>query len=497
MMSGDVSYRELADSLPQTVFEADTDGRLKFLNQSAFEAFGIHPEEVERGLSMSQLVVFEERRKLSLHVKEVFERRTSREGEFKGQSRKGRIFPVALHSKPVISDGKISGLRGMIIDISDRQRREKQWLRDMKLESIGILAGGIAHEFNNRLMSIQGNVSLMLLDIDSSSEHYDRLKKIENTIREGADFTRQLIRFAGGGKYRGESVNINRVVRKTSRMFVRTRRQIHVRLHLDQGLWAVEADPSQIELALMSLYVNAWQAMTGAGELAIETTNEILTDEALKAYDAPGGKYVRVTVQDNGTGIDREILEKIFDPFVSALGIGKSTGMGLSAVYGIVRKHKGFIEVTGGKKRGARFDIFLPACEPSAPDHFSAAAQPGKTILLVDDDEMIIDVTGQMLKREGFEVISAGSGLQAVDMFKRHEDQIALVVLDMIMPGMGGKKTFKNLKSLKPEIKVLLSSGYSMDYDVREVMASGACGFIQKPYSIRELVHKVDEILNL
>ncbi|MDD2390221.1 MAG: response regulator [Desulfobacterales bacterium] len=349
-------------------------------------------------------------------------------------------------------------------------------------------------------MSIQGNVSLMLLDIDTGSPHHEKLKKIETYIKKGAEFTRHLISFARGGKYYVELTDINNIVRSTSGIFGRTRKQIRICLHLEENMWRVEADQSQIELVLMNLYINAWQAMTDGGELHLETGNVILDEQEVRPYNLPAGRYVRICVRDNGPGIDKAIQEKIFDPFFTTHGMGKGTGLGLSAVYGIIKNHKGIITVSSEEKQGAAFYIFLPASDHSACTadrdvRKSPLAQ--KTILFVDDEAMIVDVARQLLEKKGYRVLTAGNGRESLDIFKQEKNRIDLVILDMVMPVMGGMDTYICLKTMKPDVKALLSSGYSLDKEAETILDLGCNGFIQKPYTIRDLTGKINEILDM
>jgi len=498
--AAELRYVRLAESLPQTVFETDTRGRLLFLNQAAFQMFGYGQKDIHCYLSIFQLIASEDHDRLNRHLKEALSGNPADEIEFRAQSKDGRNFPVAFHVNVISQKGCSSGFGGIIIDISRRKEKEQEILNTKKLESIGIMAGGIAHEFNNRLMSIQGNVSLMLLAIDAGSPHYEKLKKIEDYIRKGAEFTRQLISFARGGKYNVELTDINNIVRSTSGIFARTRKQIRICLHLEENMWRVEADRSQIELVLMNLYINAWQAMTDGGELHLETGNVILDEQEVRPYHLPAGRYVRICVRDNGPGIDKVIQEKIFDPFFTTHGMGKGSGLGLSAVYGIIKNHKGIITVSSEEKQGAAFYIFLPAsdhsvCTADLDVRKSPSAQ--KTILFVDDEAMIVDVARQLLEKKGYRVLTAGNGQESLDIFKQEKNRIDLVILDMVMPVMGGRDTYICLKTMKPDVKALLSSGYSLDKEAETILDLGCNGFIQKPYTIWDLTGKIDEILDM
>jgi nitrogen-specific signal transduction histidine kinase/CheY-like chemotaxis protein len=381
----------------------------------------------------------------------------------------------------------------------EKRRLQAQLQHAQKLEAIGTLAGGIAHDFNNLLMGIQGNASLMLLDTDSEDPHYEKLKNIEQYIQNGAELTRQLLGFARGGKYEVKPTDINALVERTSTMFSRTKREIAVHSKYQQEVWVVEVDPGQMEQVLLNLYVNAWQAMPGGGDLFLETENIILGEDDVRPFDLHPGRYVRLSVGDNGTGMEENIRERIFDPFFTTKEMGRGTGLGLASVYGIVKNHGGFIQVHSQKGEGTTFDIYLPASEKQAvkeiesPEIFLGGTEG---ILLVDDEDMILQVGEELLERMGYGVFTAASGREAIDIYKKNSQKIDMVILDMIMPGMSGSDTFDCFKEMEPNIKVLLSSGYSLDGQATEILNRGCHGFIQKPFNIKELSKKIREVFD-
>jgi CheY-like chemotaxis protein len=250
---------------------------------------------------------------------------------------------------------------------------------------------------------------------------------------------------------------------------------------------------------LLNLYVNAWQAMPGGGELYIGTENVRVQEDFIKAFQARRGRYVKISVTDTGVGMDKETRAKIFDPFFTTKEMGRGTGLGLASVYGIVKNHEGIIDVQSKKGEGTTFHIYLPASHRALTgegDSLEELVGGEEGVLLVDDEEMIIDVGKKMLEKLGYEVTLARSGVEALEVYKEHRDRIELVILDLIMPEMDGGDTYDQLKAIDPSVKVLLSSGYSMDGHAQEVLARGCQGFIQKPFDLRDLSRLVRRVLD-
>jgi PAS domain S-box-containing protein len=421
--------------------------------------------------------------------------------------RDGKIVWIEMYTRIHIEDGLPAGAQVVMVDITDRKRveeeREKlkeQLDRAQRLESIGTLAGGVAHDFNNLLMGIQGNAALMMLDLDPSDPHYEQLRHIEEQVRSGADLTRQLLGFAQGGRYTLKPANMNDIIEKTAAMFGRAKKEITIRKNYGKELGTVEVDGTQMGQVFMNLFVNAWQAMPGGGEIFLETENLVLDDEKACALSVSGGKYVRITVTDTGTGMDAKTLERIFDPFFTTKGMGRGTGLGLAMVYGIIKGHGGVINVMSRPGRGTTFRIYLPAAEKSViAEKVSETKVLGgvETILLVDDEAAVLDVTNKMLQALGYRVYCAASGPEAVAVCNEKKKGIDLVILDMIMPGMSGSETFDSLREINPGQKVLLSSGYSVNDQARELLEKGCNGFLQKPFLLKDLAREVRTALDV
>ncbi|MGD2089136.1 MAG: response regulator [Candidatus Aminicenantes bacterium] len=384
--------------------------------------------------------------------------------------------------------------------VEERKKElEAQLLHAQKMEAIGTMAGGIAHDFNNLLMGIMGNVSLMLLNASSNHPHYSELKNIEQCVQKGADLTKQLLGFAMGGKYEATPTNLNEIIKKSSGMFNRTRKEITIHEQYERDLRPVEVDRGQFEQVLVNLYVNAWQAMPGGGNIYLQTENVTLNKKEVKPYNLKPGNYVKTSIRDTGVGMDEETQQRIFEPFFTTKEMGRGTGLGLASVYGIIKNHGGFIQVHSEKGKGTTFYIYLPASQKEIPEEKQLPErilEGTETVLLVDDEKFIIDVGEKILNRMGYKVLTANSGNEAIEIYEKNKEKINIVILDMIMPGLGGGETFDLLKTMNPDVKVLLSSGYSLDGQATEILERGCCGFIQKPFRVKALSQKIRLILD-
>jgi two-component system cell cycle sensor histidine kinase/response regulator CckA len=499
-------FRELADSLPQVVFEIDLQGVFSYVNSNAFDLFGYTQEDFRKGLNALELVIQEDREVVRKDISRITQGEILGEVEYTAQKKNGETFPVVIHSKRVLRDGNPIGVRGILLDVTDRNRaqEEKRVLEERlqhadKMDAIGTLAGGIAHDFNNLLMGIQGYASLALLGMDSSDPNYERLKRIEEQVQSGADLTKQLLGFARGGRYDVKPADMNDIIEKSSSMFGRTKKEITIHRKFEKDLWTVEVDRGQMDQVFMNLYVNAWQAMPGGGEICLETANILLDDVHAAPYAITQGKYVKIAVTDTGAGMDEKTMARIFDPFFTTKGMGRGTGLGLATVYGIINGHRGMIHVDSEPGHGTTFTLYLPASEKEVVKEKTATGTIAKgtgTILLVDDEKMVLEVSKELLEFLGYRVHMAGSGQEAIAVYMEKRNEIDLVILDMIMPGISGGETFDRLREISPDTKVLLSSGYSLSGEAKTIMDRGCNGFIQKPFQLENLSRKIREIFD-
>jgi len=367
-----------------------------------------------------------------------------------------------------------------------------------KMEAIGTLAGGIAHDFNNILAGILGGLALVELEVEDGSTSKTDLQEMKGLVNRGAELTKQLLGFARLGKYDLKPLDLTRTVAKTSAMYGRARTDISVQLDFAPGLLAVLMDHSQLEQVLLNLLVNAGQAMPHGGQLLLRAENADLADEKGSLLGVPPGLYVKLLVTDTGSGMDAKTMGRIFEPFFTTKGAGEGTGLGLASVYGIIKNHAGFIGVESEKGKGTTFTLLLPATERQVAEDKTpmAVLQHGTgTILVVDDEAQIVKFCARLLQKFGYEVLVAPGGRQAVELVRRYGAKISLVLLDMTMPEMSGRQTYETLRAIMPGIKVLLSSGRSIEGEAQQLLDSGCNGFIQKPFDAVVLSAKVQDIL--
>jgi CheY-like chemotaxis protein len=347
-------------------------------------------------------------------------------------------------------------------------------------------------------MGIESRVSIMRLQWEPDNPYYRHVLAIEDIVMSAANLTKQLLGLARKGKYQIRPTNLNSLIDSSSRMFRRTGKTIKIHTTLQKKLWPVEVDQGQIEQVLLNLYVNAWHAMPDGGKLSIQTENVNLDAAFCKLHDIEEGKYVKVSVVDTGIGMDQTTLARIFEPFFTTKEVGKGTGLGLASAYGIIKNHKGIIQVDSKEGKGTTFNIFLPASDAKVIKDKQPQVELLKgngAILIVDDEEESLMAEELMLKELGYEVMSARSGKEALEIYQENMERLALVTLDMIMPDMSGKDTYRHLKQINPDVKVLLISGYSSNQQVKEIMGLGCSGFLQKPFDIFRLSQKINEVM--
>jgi PAS domain S-box-containing protein len=498
-------YKELLENVDDAVYIIDQDAKILDANTAAYSQLGYPPAAFFK-LELADILSEEANAKIIAQLNETAQNTASSELSLETVHRKkdDSTIPVEIHSRVITYRSK-KVILNVARDISRRIEAEKekkqleaQLIHAQKMEAIGTLAGGVAHDFNNLLMGIQGRLSMIRMDSDSEQPHYRHLDHIEKTIMSAAGLTRQLLGFARKGKYEIRPTRISTLLEDSTRMFIRTRKEIDLQLDCQKDVWTVNADRGQIEQVLINLYVNAWQAMPEGGDLTVCAENTSLDDEFCRAYEAEPGDYVKISVTDTGIGMAPETIARIFEPFFTTKGVGKGTGLGLASAYGIIKKHQGIIQVESEIGVGTTFSIFLPASPAEKVDTPTGKKAPIKgrgTILIVDDEEESIMAEELMLKELGYKVIQARSGRDAIRICREHTDQLDLITLDMIMPGMSGKETFDRLREINPDIKVLLVSGYSRNRQVEELMQRGCSGYLQKPFDLHDLSSKIIEVM--
>ena len=503
LQRSEFKYRELVQNANSIILRMDSQGNVTFFNEFAQQFFGYTEDEILGRNVVGSIVpkTDSELRNLAAMIRDIGlnpEEHANNENE---NMRKdgGRIWVSWTNKAIYDEDGNILEILCVGNDVTERKLLERQLLQALKMESIGTLAGGIAHDFNNLLMGILGNASLMLMNTDPADPNYNRLKSIEKQVESGSKLTSQLLGYARKGKYELKPIILNQLVKDTSELFGRTRKDISIYLELLPDLFTVDADKGQIEQVLWNLYVNAADAMPGGGDFILKTFNTDHKNMKGRLYVPKPGKYVVLAVTDTGVGMDKKIQQRIFDPFFTTKDMGRGTGLGLASAYGIIKGHDGYIDVESRKGEGATFSVYLPASEKKIAKTTRITGKLLKgteTVLLVDDEEAVLDIGRDLLKAMGCRVLRARDGREAIELYQKNQDDIDIVILDMIMPNISGSDTYDRMKEIDPEIKVLLSSGYSIDGQATDILNRGCSGFIQKPFTINELSAAIRQILD-
>jgi two-component system, cell cycle sensor histidine kinase and response regulator CckA len=501
-------YRNLFENLYDVYYRTDPTGLISIASPSVETLLGYKSDEIV-GLDMKSLYV-------NAQEREEFLSQIMRNGsveDFQAQLRRkdNSVIWVSTNSK-ILKDekGNFLGVEGLARDVTERKRAEEekrkleaQLNQAQKMESIGTLAGGVAHDFNNILTAIIGNAELALTDLGKNSRVNQSLDEILKAGHRAAALTRQLLAFSRKELIRPEILDLTSLMVNFEKML---RRLIGEDIDLvtvyTPDLWQVEADPGQMEQIIMNLAVNARDAMPKGGALTVETTNVELDKGYFRDHgvENEAGPYVVLAITDSGKGMDEEIQARIFEPFFTTKGLGTGTGLGLSTVYGIVKQNKGYIWVYSEPERGTTFKIYLPTAgadaEAGKTKLFPVRSLKGsETILVVDDDEMLRKTAEKMLKGYGYRVLRAKDGNEALNISGSHDGPIHLMLTDVVMPGMSGRDLSEQLKSTVPEIKVLYMSGYTNDAIAHHGILEKDVEFIQKPFTREGLATKVREVL--
>lgn len=414
-----------------------------------------------------------------------------------------RIF--SFSGTPSIGrDGKVQGMIGLLKDVTQQHKLQYQLQHAQKMEAIGTLAGGVAHDFNNLLQAIHGYADLLIYEDGKDTPGYEEITEIKHIAQRGAELTQQLLTFSRKVKSKLKPVDINMEIDQVKKLLERTiPKMIDIELHLAEDIPVINADPAQIEQVIMNLGVNARDAMPDGGKLMIKTAFVSLS--SVFCSTCPGlspGNYILITVTDTGIGMDVDIQEHIFEPFFTTKKVGKGTGLGLSIIYGIIKNHGGCIFCETAPSKGTSFKIYLPVPDqPTVVENIdqmseTASSNGTETVMLVDDDPYVRAVGEKMLKRSGYKILTAPNGESALDLYRKKHHEIDLVILDLIMPGMGGKNCLEEIFKIKPLEKVIITTGYSFDNAEKDDIFSKAKGFIDKPYESRDLLQRARHVLD-
>ncbi|MFP5213788.1 MAG: PAS domain S-box protein [Acidobacteriota bacterium] len=491
-------YRQMADLLPQPVFEMDLQGKVTFANRTMFESFHYTPEDLRRGVNVFDVIVPEDHQRLmdSIHKRLAGEKPSN--NQYTGRRRNGSTFPIIAYSSLIVRDDRCVGLRGIVIDITERRKVEEELLRAQKLESIGVLAGGLAHDFNNILTAIIGNVSLARMQTNPADKVFQRLEATEKACFRAKDLTQQLLTFSKGGKPVKKTLRMGDLIRESVTFALRGS-NVMCEFAIADDLRFVDVDEGQMNQVLNNLAINADQAMPDGGVIRVTAENVDAGPDAPPPLKP--GRYVRISIEDHGGGIPQEHLTRIFDPYFTTKQTG--SGLGLATAYSVINKHNGCLTLTSQLGRGTTFHIHLPASEHESLPAANARPRPlagSGRILIMDDEDIVREVLAEFLNHLGYEHASARNGFEAIALYRQGIQSgrpYDVVIMDLTIPGsMGGKEAVGHIREIDPKAKAIASSGYSNDPIMSEYKEHGFCGVLGKPYRIEELGNLLHRLTN-
>ncbi len=491
---------QLLDLAHDGVMALDEDGTIRYWNRGAEQMYGYAPQEA-LGKIIHDLLKTEFPEPLA-EIEDKVSTSGHWEGELIHEHKNGSKLRVSSRWAVRRNAGGLAGFLEIVTDITERRRIEEQLRHTAKLESLGVLAGGVAHDFNNLLTGMLGNASLVLDSTGPNHPNYPLLEEVIRAAERAADLTRQLLAYAGKGRFIMRTLDLSDLVREISGLVQASfPKRAQLRLQLAEDLPGIDADPGQLQQIIMNLVINGAEAIgPEGGAVLVRTSAQEIDTHYISTMSTAGdllkpGRYVCLEVHDTGVGMSEETLSKIFDPFFTTKFAGR--GLGLSAVLGIVRAHKGALKVYSRLGQGTTFKVLFPGSATPVPSANPPAKRElsGKGTVLVVDDEEIVRVTARhALERYGYHTVLTNDGLAALETYRARPEEFGMVLLDLTMPVMGGEEALRQLQAVNPRVKVLLSSGYNEVEAVQRFAGKGLAGFIQKPYTAAGLAEKVKEV---
>jgi len=514
LQESEEKYRDLVENANSIILRRDIKGNITFFNEFAQKFFGYREDEIlGRNVLGTILPDAETTRRDIKSLLESHQKNPDRQvvSEDKSTVKSGETVWIAWTYKPIFDNSdQLTQVLCIGNDITELKRsaQEKKTLEAQlqgaqKMEAIGTLAGGIAHDFNNILQAIIGYTQIMLMGKDLGDPDHEKLEAIEKSAQRASELTKRLLIFGRKVESQLRPVDLNQEVVQVSKMLERTiPKMISIRLNFSDNLQVINGDPVQIEQIMMNMGVNARDAMPDGGKLFFETKNVILDEKFCKNHlGASPGEYVLLKVSDTGHGMDKKLQEHIFEPFFTTKETGKGTGLGLAMVYGIVKSHGGYITCMSEPGEGTAFSIYFPTIESKIDSRVSKEAEAPikggtETILLVDDEESIRQLGEELLGSFGYAVLTAPDGESALELYEKENEHVDLVILDLSMPGMGGKRCLEKLVEMNPLVKVIIASGYSVNGPTKDAIGAGAKGFVGKPYEVRQMLQIIRKVMD-
>jgi len=495
-------FRELAELLPETIFEMDINYNLTFVNRKAFDHFGYTQQDFDQGLKGLELFHPDDRSGVRKNAKKIMSGENIGLNEYTAMKKDKSTFPSLIHSTAICRDEKPVGLRGFIIDITETKRLEAQLQHAHKMEAIGTLTGGIAHDFNNILGIIIGNTELALDDVPEWNPAHSNLEEIKTAGLRAKDIVRQLLGFAHKTDQQLKPIKLVPVIRDSLK-FLRATLPTSVTFRQDIQVSAdtVLANSTQIHQIMLNLYTNAAHAMEEkGGTLEISIQNLVLDNNSADIYpDLSPGNYVVMKVSDTGQGISPGIKDRIFDPYFTTKEIGKGSGMGLSVVHGIIQSHQGAISVDSEPGKGTTFTVFFPVIEEEAVIESKSVNKfptGNERILFVDDEKSIVNMAQKILERLGYRVETKNNPVDALELFHSKPDRFDLVITDMTMPYMTGDKLVEQILNISPDMPTILCTGFSEKISEEKAQELGIKAFVLKPLVKRDFAVTVRKVLD-
>ena len=477
----------------------DPNGVVTYINPAFEHATGF-PDAESRGRNIRGLLGDEVALPLERRAEEHLTTYDSWKKKITSVRKDGSLVELDLTVSPVRGPGdEVANYTYVGRDITQEAALEEQLRQSQKLEGIGLLAGGVAHDFNNILTGILGYANMLEPDAAPGSTMQEGLHVIQQAAERAAELTKQLLSFARRGKRQNTTVDLNSTILEVVSLLTRTvNKNISVTEHFDTDQATVLGDPGQLQQIVLNLAINGRDAMPQGGNLTFRTWRQALDAEQVMAHPgAEPGVFVALSVSDTGVGIEKKNLRRIFEPFFTTKALDKGTGMGLAMVYGIVKAHQGFVDVESDIGKGTTFTVYVPATDV-VPATAHAANLPRKGhghILVVDDEEVVRKLTHEMLQRSGYDVVTAADTTEAVTWYRAHPHEADLVIIDMVMPGKDGQECFKALKAIDPDVRAILSTGYGLDGHAQDTLDAGMVGYVQKPYHMEDLITAVADAL--
>ncbi len=495
-------FRDLTEMLPEAVFETNAEMILTYVNKQALSLFGYTKEDFKKKLNCLDMLAPKERERATKNIAKRIHSKEPGKNEYIGLRKDGSTFPVLLHASPIMDQGVFKGFRGIIIDINEIKVMEEKIQQAQKMESIGTLAGGIAHDFNNILFPILGYTEMLLQDVPAKSPLQNSLNGIYISALRAKDLVKQILTFSRQERNELKLIRVQQIIKEALKLIRSSiSKSIKIKMDIQADCGAIKADPTQIHQIVMNLTTNAYHAMekTG-GQLSVSLKEIKLGKNDVLNPDMIPGRYACLTITDTGIGMDKELTQKIFDPFFTTKEKGKGTGMGLSVVHGIVISMNGAIQVDSRPGKGTQFDVYLPVKKELLPEKkFIKSAKSIKggieRVLLVDDDESIIIMEKRVLERLGYKVTSYIDSLEALEAFRDGPDKFDLVITDMDMPNMPGDILSTELIKIRPDISILICTGFSETMSEEKAASLGIKGFLMKPMVMMDLAQKIREVL--